>query len=73
MTGKIPAWWENYGCGIRKTAGKNSDMVENFPLGEIKRLLVHGNSGGIRRVGGDLPLPFVSDPDSIGLVQGMAK
>jgi hypothetical protein len=31
MTGKIPTWWENSVRSNRRTAGKNSDMVGNFP------------------------------------------
>ncbi len=31
MMGKIPTWWENSDRGNRKTEGKNSAMVGNFP------------------------------------------
>jgi hypothetical protein len=36
MIGKIPTWWENSDRGNRKTAGKNSAMVGNFPQWEKK-------------------------------------
>jgi hypothetical protein len=38
MTGRIPAWWENYHRGKGKTAG----TVENFPQDERKCLPVQG-------------------------------
>jgi hypothetical protein len=31
MIGKIPTWWENSVLRNRKTAGKNSSMVGDFP------------------------------------------
>ena len=37
MEGKIPTWWENSDRGNRKTAGKNSAMVGNFPQWEKKK------------------------------------
>ncbi len=43
MIGKIPKWWENSDRGNRKTAGKNSAMVGNFPQGEKKSLPLHGS------------------------------
>jgi hypothetical protein len=36
MIGKIPTWWENSDRGNRKTPGKNSAMVGNFPQWEKK-------------------------------------
>ncbi len=41
MKGKILEWLENSGRGNRKTAGKNSGMVGNFPP-EKKSLPLHG-------------------------------
>ncbi len=41
--GKIPTWWENSVRGNRKTAGKNSAMVGNFPQWEKKSLPLHGS------------------------------
>ncbi len=43
MMGKILTWWENSDHGNRKTAGKNSAMVGNFPLWEKKSLPLHGS------------------------------
>ncbi len=43
IIGKIPTWWENSIRGNRKTAGKNSAMVGNFPQWEIKSLPLHGS------------------------------
>jgi hypothetical protein len=43
MIGKIPTWWENSVRGNRKTAGKNSAMVGNFPQWEKKSLPLHGS------------------------------
>jgi len=43
MIGKIPTWWENSDRGNRKTAGKNSAMVGNFPHWEKKSLQLHGS------------------------------
>ena len=43
MIGKIPTLWENSDRGNRKTAGKNSAMVGNFPLWEKKSLPLHGS------------------------------
>jgi hypothetical protein len=43
MIGKIPTWWENSDRGNRKTAGKNSAMVGNFPQWEKKSLPLHGS------------------------------
>ncbi len=42
MKGKILEWLENSGRGNRKTAGKNSGMVGNFPLGKnVFRFMEH--------------------------------
>jgi hypothetical protein len=43
MIGKIPTWWENSVLRNRRTAGKNSGMVGNFPQWEKKRLPLHGS------------------------------
>jgi hypothetical protein len=43
MIGKIPTWWENSVRGNRKTTGKNSAMVGNFPQWEKKSLPWHGS------------------------------
>jgi hypothetical protein len=43
MIGKIPTWWENSVRGNRKTVGKNSAMVGNFPQREKKSLPLHGS------------------------------
>ncbi len=43
MIGKIPTWWENSDRWNRKTAGKNSAMVGNFPQWEKKSLPLHGS------------------------------
>jgi hypothetical protein len=43
MIGKIPTWWENSVRGNRKTAGKYSVMVGNFPQWEKKSLPLHGS------------------------------
>ncbi len=43
MNGKILTWWENSVRGNRKTAGKNSAMVGNFPQWEKKSLPLHGS------------------------------
>ncbi len=43
MIGKIPTWWENSVRGNRKTAGKYSLMVGNFPQWEKKSLPLHGS------------------------------
>ncbi len=43
MIGKIPTWWENSDRGNRKTAGKNSALVGNFPQWEKKSLPLHGS------------------------------
>jgi hypothetical protein len=43
MIGKIPTWWENSDRGNRKTVGKNSAMVGNFPEWEKKSLPLHGS------------------------------
>jgi hypothetical protein len=43
MIGKIPTWWENSNRENRKTAGKNSAMVGNFPQWEKKSLPLHGS------------------------------
>ncbi len=58
MTGKIPVWWENFGRGNRKTAGKNSGLVGNSSQGERKRLPVHetfSTATSIVQVGISLP------------------
>jgi hypothetical protein len=43
MIGKIPTGWENSDRGNRKTAGKISAMVENFPQWEKRSLPLHGS------------------------------
>ncbi len=43
MIGKILTWRENSDRGNRKTAGKNSAMVGNFPQWEKKSLPLHGS------------------------------
>ncbi len=43
MIRKIPTWWENSVRRNRKTAGKNSAMVGNFPQWEKKSLPLHGS------------------------------
>jgi hypothetical protein len=44
MKGKILEWLENSGRGNRKTAGKNSGMVGNFPPWEknVFMVVLHG-------------------------------
>ncbi len=74
MTGKIPAWLENYDRGNRKTAGKNSGMVGNFPQGETKRLPVHGNfSTAASVVWAGIYLPFVSVQEEKARVQYIGR
>jgi hypothetical protein len=43
MIRKIPTWCENSDRGNKKTAGKNSAMVGNFPQWEKISLLLHGS------------------------------
>jgi hypothetical protein len=43
MIGKFPTWWENSDRGNRKTVGKNSSMVGNFPQWKKKSLPLHGS------------------------------
>jgi hypothetical protein len=43
MIEKIPTWWKNSDGGNRKTVGKNSAMVGNFPQWKKKSLPLHGS------------------------------
>ncbi len=43
MIGKIPTWWEISDRGNRKTVGKNSAILGNFPQWEKKGLPLHGS------------------------------
>ncbi len=68
MIGKFPTWWENSVRGKRKTARKNTAMVENFPQWEKKSPPLHGSfstAAPVLYVGIYLPLFSQCRPSSV--------